>query len=405
VAGKWTRRGKAFSASVPTGGFFDARPEPPVRFDVRFEGIRRSTVVLPSGRPTCERVCRCGWEVLRLDGEWLSLEAVEDWGGAIIGLTEKGRGRDHFSRGPDLIQDVVEAAGHTDRVNVGWDDKSRGGKAGFAGWHRRPDAVALSLEGPLDEGLGLRTRVTYQLMDDFPLVLLDRSYVLRKPEKKDKDEGEEKPPATAIDDVNAVQVWFRAAWRPDDAPPEGSRIVWRAADRLETVRAVQALEHFRDWTRTIADGWVVVEHPVRGECLMYLFPVRPAPHLASCRGPGVGTLAPGWAGGPIGARGGTGYTLALCPGEIYGAGAGGAWVASRRPTARGVECACIARVRPGARGGVTFELGRAKREVAPRLLTVPGLGEVLTARAEFRRSSMDRPFTARLGRIAQGRES
>ena len=96
-----------------------------------------------------------------------------------------------------------------------------------------------------------------------------------------------------------------------------------------------------------------------------------------------------------------GFAAAISAGEAAGAGAEGAWVASRRPQREGgVQCAVIARLRDtDSTPAAGFVLGAEKSEVRLERALLPGVGMVFYATAEFPGGRMDQPFDAGVGRI------
>ena len=142
--------------------------------------------------------------------------------------------------------------------------------------------------------------------------------------KKDKN-----PPSEPIDAMVRVSMGFRAAYPLEDSGSSGSRILSVDDDRFAVVRCLRPHNWFWPAWR-LKDGWVIMEHPVRKECTMYLFDKRNAPMLGTWLGRRVVPLESCWAPLPVRPESGTGVVVAISAGEVSGADVGGGWVASRR---------------------------------------------------------------------------
>lgn len=420
IAQKWTKADDGtFTAKVSTASLFDSfLPAFPVRVEIA-SGPMKATATVVSSEETCFRAVPQGApaeEVHRAENPYLTVEvSARAQAGAIASLRENGRGLNHFAGLPDRIEVPFFSGGHIDRLRVGWEQSQKMAETALAesGSRRQGQAARLSLSGPIEDDI--KTSVAYTLLDDLPLLLLEREYQFSKGkddrEKKEKDGGEK--PREPIDDVKTVAMNFRSATRVERSGDgrTGSRILCGDGERLVVLRAAQSGEytHCDGWR--LSDGWAMVEHPGRRAYLLYLFDGTDAPpHLAMWQGPDTLTLEPNWEMRPVRPGESVGVNLAVTAGEVGGAGASGVWVACRAPLpgGNGIRCAVIARLRESAIPAAdiptaAFQLGGETRVAALERMRVPGVGRVFAATAEFPAGTMQMPLDVTAAGIAARR--
>jgi hypothetical protein len=396
---KFARRGEVFTASFVPRDFFDGEPSLPASFEVSFGELKVGCAVLPAERSCYCRLRTARGDRHRIESRWYTVDVCADrWGGGISMLREKGRRADHFTSDDDLVHDVFDHGGHIDRVEIGWKNKMRDVAMTCASARREGEATRLRLEGALDDAKGIRTSAAYTVFDNLPLVALQRDVLVHRgsEQKEDKKKDKQKP-KEPIDELIRVSLGFRAAFPAESEGHSGSRVLSVDEDRFAVVRTAQPLDWF--WPRwRLKDGWVLVEHPRRRQCMLYLFATQEAPTLRTWTARRVVALEPRWAPTPVRPQSGTGFALALSAGELCGADVAGAWVACRRPAGEGVQCALVGhfRRRPG---DARFVVGGAAAEAAIERLLLPGIGTVYVASAHMAKGRMADAFDASAGNI------
>ena len=390
---RFTKRRTLFAASVATRGLVAPEASLPLDVEVSFEKMTLACTVLPAGRPCHHKLVTRDGERHRLEGPWLGLDVCPGVaGGGISMLREAGRGCDHFRHDDGLICGPLDHGGHRDRVRLGWPDKLADVAMTSAAARRDGEATRLCLEGTVDEGRAIHTTAAYTLYDRMPLLLLQRDVLRHKAKKPDDKKGDKKNGQVApepVDEMARLELGFRAAFRTDAARPWDGRVLSVDDGRFAALRHAQLHDFmWRGWRLT--DGWVVVEHPGRRECLMYLFDPHNAPWLHTGRADSAVTLEPDWPSQPLRPQSGAGFALALTAGERCGADAGGAWVACRRPAADGgVACAVVARFRePPTDRAADVRLGRQNVRAPLDCLALPGVGTVWLATAVLPKARM-----------------
>ncbi len=408
-SGHFVKEGEDFVATIATASFFPFAPTLPVTFEISCDKLKAAATVLPQGQPGAHRVPLLRGERHRIENDWYAVDiTAQVQSGGIAALREKGRGVDHFYSPTDLVQQPLEYGGHSDRLRTGWNwsEKLRDAALTVAGARREGAATRLSLEGVVDDGMGLRTTVAYTLYDELPLLLLQRDYHFGKKKEESGDKNKDEKPKEPIDDMQAVGLGFRAAWKVERDGLSGSRLLCAEGDRLAVIRGAETGEFYRGSHWRMQDGWAVAEHGGRREYTLYLFDAQTPPHLAMWLGPHEITLEPYWPQVPVRPSDSIGYGLGLMAGELCGASAEGAWVACRthRPGG-GVICAAVGRMKnaQAADEAAAFALSGETRVAALQRFLLPGVGPVLFATAEFVEGQMDAPFDVTFARIGARR--
>jgi hypothetical protein len=367
-------------AFVETAPFFSYTPNLPVTLEVTCDKMRAACTVLPAQAPFHGKILPAEGERHRIESDWYAIDiGAQSHAGAIAALTEKGRGVDHFRRPAHLIHEPYYHGGHLDRIRQGWDWSEKMAEVAMAtaGARRDAGATRLRLEGVVDEGANLRTSVVYTLMDALPLLRVERDYEFLKGKEKDEKEKDDKP-KEPIDDLKTVGLGFRAAAIQERDGTSGSRILCTDGERLVTYRPGEELEEYESWYWRMKDGWAIMEHPRRRECIMYLFDGADAPYVESWSGLHWMTLQPLWPFLPMRVEQSVGYAIALVAGEACGAAAEGAWVACRVPWPDGgVRCAVIARMKaPLSNAAASIAVGSVSQEAPLQPSYLPGISEV-----------------------------
>jgi hypothetical protein len=399
ITGKFEKSGDLWQASMSTSTFFDPKPKLPVSFDISCDKLRAVCSVLPSDAPFWRKILLPEVEVSRIGGPWYHVDVTASlFGGAICALRENGRDVDHFRAPEGFIQSRLENGGHTDRLTLGWQgmfwDQTYKTAMTVSSATREGRATNLRLEGLVDEGRNLRTAVCYTLCDDLPLLVLRRDYHFHPAKKKDDDKQEK--PKEPVDEIESIGLAFRSAWRPDSDRLSGSRIIHAGNSGVEVVRIVRPGDRLRGISHKLRDGWVIVEHPLRRECMLYLLDPESCPYLRSWRATHAVTLEPVWPAATVRSGESVGYTMGMVAGELCGAGEGGAWVACRSKMPKGgVRCGVIGRFAdPPAAADAVFTLGEEKITQPLEKIMIPGLGQVHFAVADLPEGSVDDSFDA-----------
>jgi hypothetical protein len=398
VTGSFTAEQGRGVASLETRSLFDAEPRLPVTIELSCDKVKALCTVLPTSQPFAGRVPAPEGELHRLENAWYAVNVSARAGGAIAGLREQGRGVDHFRTPEDLIQEEFHNGVYTDRMRVGrgwgWSEQMEEATLTCAGTRVAGETARLSLEGVVDEGQNLRTSAIYTLFDRLPLLLLEREYRFGKGKEKE-EEGKGKPgkPKEPIDDMKSVGLGFRCATPVERNGRTGSRILCLDRDQLVVTRCSKIAEFVEYYHWRMSDGWILAEHPQRGEVMLYLSDPRSPAHLATWYGPLAMTVEPSWPMLPARLEEAVGYALALAAGEQGGADTAGAWIACRAPLPDGgVRCAVVGRLRDGAGAQAAVTLGGERRDVSPASLLLPGVGQIQYAVVEFPHGRMDLPL-------------
>jgi len=406
--GRFVRRGGVYTATVAPRELLGPAAAPPADLEVTvkgFDGLTVGCAVLPGAGPGHYRLRTAGGPRDRLESHWYSLDVCATrGGGGICRLVETARDTDHFRRDEELIGGVFDYGGHVDVVELGWRDRLRDVSVSSATGQREAEATRLCLAGPIDEPAGIHTTVDYTLFDDLPLLLLHRRVLRGKAKKKD-EKPDDRRPKEPVEKMTRVRLGFRAAYLVEANGRWGSRILSADGDRLAAVRHAQIHAWF--WNRwRLTDGWAVMEHPGRRECMLYVTDAASPPVLGAWRGRQVVTLEPRWPAQPLRPQGGAGLALGICAGEVCGAHVGGAWVAARRPAADGgLSCALVGRFRNGpAEPAAEFRAGDAVAPAELRRLVLPGVGSVHVAEARLGGATMNDRFDATAGGVPARRQ-
>jgi hypothetical protein len=401
VSGKFKKNGEAFAATVATRAFFHSEPTLPLSFEISFDKLKVGSAVLPAEGCFQHRLRTVRGERHRLESPWYAADVVAEGGGGILRLLEKGREVDHFRTDSQLVSDPLDQGGHRDRVRFGWQEKLSEVTMTSATARDEGHALQLCLEGVLDEGKNARTAAACTLMAGLPLLVLRRE-ALFGPAKKQEDKKKDEKPKEPVDDMSAVSLGFRSASPRDRNSCSGSRIVSVEKERLAVVRRTHMNEGLWNGWR-LSEGWALVEHPQRDECMLYVFNTENPPVLGTWAGQRVITLEPRWLPMPLRPGDGAGFTTALSAGEVCGATVGGAWVACRRPVSGGVECALVGRI-DGPERGATFRVGRRSADAPLEPMLLPGVGTIHVASAVVPRARMNYRFDATAGGIPARRK-
>lgn len=351
------------------------------------ESFRTECVVLPAQANVASKIIGREREVVRLENACLSLDISARHGGAIFCWRERGRGVDFFKAPAHLVQTPLDWGGHADRYKTGawgdWSDKMHEAHLDTLEVRRGDAASRVNMAGIVDEGEHLRTSVSYSLLDDWPLLLLDRAWMLEPAKDKDAKPDEIKTP---IDEARTLKVGFRCATAPDASTLDatnGSRVLCADGKRLSITRNAEKNELTQHENWTMRDGWAILEHPHRHENLLYLFDTHAPPYLATWHGPHAVTLEPRWPALTVRPGAGLGFQLAIAGGELCGASAAGGWVACRVRMGDKVLCAAIGRFRETQNAVAEFQLGNQTQSVPVQSTFLPGIGTIAMARAEF----------------------
>lgn len=407
---KFTKDGNEYSADIETKTFFDAAPQLPVSLGVSCDKLKAVCNVLPDSEPFCRKLMLPQGERHRIENDWyaIDIDPIKN-GSGIASLREKNREVDHFNLPQNIIQAPFEYAGHTDCLDFAsdwgeWGDKLGNIKASSSGARREGKTTRFQLDGVVDEGLNLTTSVSYTVHDEIPLITIERDYYFHPAKKKEDDKGKEEKHKEPIDDSNAVRLGFRGVWIDERDKCNGSRLVFVDGKRLAAVRLVQYGEYAYSRNWHISHGCVIVQHPLRRECMMYLFDPDPKPQPIWCFNGISMVLDVKWPAQITKPGISIGRNLALSAGEICGASPDGAWIACRTNVNNIVKCAVIARLWNGLENTTAaFQLGDTRcEEKLDRILT-PGIGEILYATAEFDDTSKDALFDVSVAGIESRR--
>jgi len=398
VEGVFARRDSIYVAEVETDGLFSPQCKLPAAITVAFSGLAIHSAVLPIDEPFVARLYLPGREIIRLENEWYGIDVVRRAGGAILSWREIGRGIDHFAHPANRIGSELDMAGHRDRLREHWTTRERLVKSVLRRvrtW-REAHLSRLRMAGRIDKTLN--TRVECSLFDDLPMLLWRREFEAREiPSRKDGD------PREPIDSVRSYGVSMRGAWLAERHGDSGSRILCAFADQLVSLRDTEIgrRECCPDWR--VEYGWMLVEHPDRRACSLYLFPPQPAPAMIFSTGTMNLILEPEWPMRPARAGDVFELPLAISMGECCGAAPAGAWVGCRTVRSDGIRCAVIARPRDERDGSAIFMLGGERREVALQRRQLPDIGAIAWAVADFAGGGMDDPLEIAVAGIPQRR--
>ncbi len=388
-----------FAVDVPTGTFFDHAPSLPTDLVATFGKLTVGCAILPTDGCCYRKLWTAGGERHLVRSRWYDVRiCAERGGGGICPLREIGRDVDHFQPDDTLIGEVFTYGGHVDLARLGWPERMHDTAMTCVTAQRDAEACRLHLEGDIDKDRA-HTALTTTVFDDLPLVLMQRDVVLKKPAKKDNAAGGHKA-SVPVDDVVMLTLGFRAAYRVEPGSRCASRVLSVAAGRLATVRLCETHDSLRGGWRP-SDGWVLIEHPQRSQCAMYLFDHDNPPELRCWLGDRVMTVEPQWPAQPVRPDQGAGFTLALTAGEVCGASVGGAWVACRRPLVDGgVACAIVGRfVKPLTGRTAAFRLGANDVSAELERTMLPGVGTVYVASAVAPAGCMTDTFTVTAGNV------
>ena len=393
------KAGRQFSAKVATADLLQGHYSLPFRLTVAFDKLTAGTTILPESPPFACEIHRSGSVQQRLESDWYALDVYSgEYGGGITRLREQGRDLEHFPISDEWVGGIFDHGGHVDVAEVGWGNRLRDVEMTARSTRRDGPATRLSLEGVLSAEEKLHTTASLHVFDDLPLILTQRE-VLRHKGKEKKDDKNGKGPRVRADDVTRVALGFSSHFLLRAEDRVAGRVLSVDDGRFAVVRCARARDALRNGWR-LTDGWLVVEHPVRDACMLYLFDTENAPVLGMYLGDRVLGVKPRWLPVPVAPESGAGFTVGISGGEICGAGVEGAWVACRRPVMGGVACALLGRwKRSRANAKVAFKLGGQEVEATLRELLLPGIGSIGVASAVIAGGHMNRPFTAAAGGI------
>jgi len=397
IEGAFAQRDGRYVATVETDRLCSARCKLPATVTVAFGRLAIRSAVLPEHEPCVVRLYLPGREIIRLENAWYGIDLVRRAGGAILAWRERARGIDHFARPEHRIGLPLETAGHADRFRTRWETPERLMKAVMSGqaW-REPCSSRVLLAGRIDKSLA--TQVECVLFDNLPLLFWRRTFEVRKVPRRKTNELQE-----PIDGVRSIGVSTRGAWVAERRGDTGSRLLCAYDDHLVSLRGTQVdrRDGCQEWR--VEDGWALAEHPDRRACSLYLFPPHPAPTLYLGTGLSSITLEPEWPMQPARAGDVVTLPLAMTAGECCGADPAGAWVGCRCLVPEGVRCAVVARLRAEEPGTALFRLGGEQREVPLQLLSLPEIGAVAWAVADFPAGRPDAPLEIAAAGIPQRR--
>lgn len=407
AASQWFARIAAEELAAPPQSTLVAKVSA-LHIEASCESFRTECVVLPAQTNVASKVIGREREVVRLENAWLSLDISVRHGGAIFCWRERGRDVDFFKAPAQRVQAPLDWGGHADRYKTGvwgdWSDKMQESRLDTLEVRRENEASRVNMSGVVDDGEHLRTNVSYSLLDDWPLLLLDRAWMLEPAKEKDAKPDEIKTP---IDEARTLKVGFRCATARDESTLDatnGSRVLCADGDRLSITRNAEQNELTQHENWTMRDGWAILEHPHRHENLLYLLDTHAPPYLATWSGPHVVTLEPRWHPQTVRPGGGLGFQLAIAGGELCGASAAGSWVACRVRVGDKVLCAAVGRFRETQNAEAQFQLGNQTQSVPVQSTLLPGVGTVALARAEFAAADDD-IFSAVIAGIPDRHES
>jgi hypothetical protein len=206
-------------------------------------------------------------------------------------------------------------------------------------------------------------------------------------------------PDEPIDKMTPVSLGFRAAYLVETNARSGSRILSVDGDRFAVLRYTQMPE-IRSSGWPLADGWVIMEHPVRRECMMYMFDRQNPPLLKASLVSGMMAMQPIWLSLPVKPESGRGLALAICAGELCGADVAGAWTACRKPSIDGgVECGVVGRFRAAEDISAHVKVGSHRLSVPMERQFVPGVGDIHTVAVTIPAGNMKSRFDITAGNI------
>lgn len=415
LVGQFAKEEDRGVAYVEPRALFAAGPRLPVTIEVTCDRMKAACVVLPENEPCAVRLLLPEGETYRVESPWYAVDVSgRSHCGGIASLREQGRSVNHFRLPKDRIQEEFDNGGVRDRLRMNsfwgwfwdWSDSMKEAALTCVGVQAAGETTRLALEGIVDEGQNLRTTLGVTLFHRLPLLYLEREYRFGKGKEKEGDgKGKSEKPKEPIDEMRSVCMGFRAAAPVERDDDTGSRILCVDQDQLVVTRCARVPEWVDYYGWRMSDGWVLVEHPRRGETILYLSDPRRRPHLATWYGPEAMTMEPSWPMVPVRPEETVGYALAIVAGERCGADIAGAWVACRAPlSGGGVRSAVVGRLRDGATDAVaTILLGEERRQTPIAQTLLPGVGEVSYAVAEFPRGRMELPLDVTFAGIAARR--
>lgn len=405
VTETWQCGDEGYCLELSTAAFQFLSPAVPMVIEIRCGPLQVECPIVPAGVPAAVKINLPSRTRYRMENDWYALEVSVSPGiGALASLEEQARAVEHFPLPANRIDWSFENAGQLDRYATGWKSskRMREAVADVAGVQQESAGARLFIEGTVDEERRLRAALTCLLYDHLPLLSWQRTF-RRQPGKASEKHDTRSAVTVPIDDLQAFAPGIRTAWMAD----AGSRILCACDDHLVIYRPTQVNDslHAQGWW--VADGWVLIEHPARQQCTLYLFdPVNP-PLLASRRQAGAITFEPWWPMAPMHAGDVAAFSLALSAGECCGADSlRGAWLACRKvDDVFGVTCAVVARLRglsPEETARLT--LGNTVREVPLHECALPGIGQLHFAVVEFPNGRVDDPLHVEVAGIPSRRE-
>jgi len=398
----FTKNEGHFTAQITVADYFTSRPLLPVEIKVVCDKIALACTVLPAGQPYAYKLTLRQGELYRIENGWYCIDIVGNKeGGGISAWREHGRGVDHFHRPEHLILRDLQTAGHIDRYQTGWKSSDRLlSLAMTCGGIRHEDGLTrLFLEGLVDEGQNLRTTVTCQVLDEMPLLMWQREFHRHTGKKNDEKEKSEQP-REPIDDVLTMGLNFRTAWVAERDGDSGSRVLCAYDDQLVTIRSATVRDIIRAEGWQMSSGWAVVEHPLREECMLYLFDREKPPFFRMWTAAQTMTLEPSWLQEPARPGDSFGFQLGISAGERCGAVAEGAWLACRAALPQGgVRCGVIARLQDTLPRTGTVTLGSEARDVTLAHMLLPGIGKIQYAVVDFPAGALTDSFDAVIATI------
>lgn len=387
---KWEQDGGKYRASAATTAFSGLQA--PFAIEVVCDDLRASVDVFATDSAAAIETSHGNADYLTLDNDWYRVDiTLKSHAAALASLVEHSRGVDHFQAPSDRILTPLEYGGHYDRFSAGgwgWSDElKKAAVASTASW-REGGATRVVLDTLADEGKSMRAPVQYTLLDDAPLLLIERQF-MRGAAKENKDAaGDAKAQEReSFDDVDPFRYGFRSAAVSERNGKDGSRLHLSVGGRLRSVRLAQQMVtgNLRDVRLT--DGWALAEHPRRRAYLLYLVDRTSAPMVDVWSGWYEQSVDLSWGLLPLAPGRGVAYATAIAAGEIGGATARGAWIACR--SRDGSRCGVVARFEPETTVDVTVTLGLETKTVRMVERALHGVGAIHMALLDFEEARRD----------------
>jgi hypothetical protein len=394
MTGKLEKSDDRWYADIPTSDFFPANIKLPIDIEVMVDKIKTVCSILPIDEPWTRKLYLPEGERHRLDNKWYALDIVSHtFGGGISAIKEKGRGVDHFRAPNNQIGDDLELAGHIDvLIQGGWERGSMmRTPMSCAGYYYEGDSSRACFEGVVDEGKGIRSSVTYTLFDDLPIILVDRKFQFNEP-KKSNDLKANEAPKEMIDNLIPIACGFRPGWIVDRSSDDGSRLICMDEKRLAEYRPAKICDPQMMYNIKISSSWMLIEHPIRGESMLYLIDKKHIQYVAmhmNNHSVFINTASPVV---PLMPNSSIGFMLGISTGELCGASTDGAWVASRIPIANGIQCVVVCSLNQPKQADAVLSVGDQALTIPMTKAIIPGIGTIYYAIQDFLDMTMSDSF-------------